>query len=89
MNRREFVAMLMAGGVITAAGVWMPGEKVISIPSRKFFVPTGTLAWLDAGDPHIVLDGKVLAIPKYFDVDIQGFEIVQDLYGVTKSQEAV
>ncbi len=85
MNRREFVAMLMAGAVVTAAGIWMPGDKLISIPSRKIFIPPGTLAWLDAGDPHIVLDGKVLAIPKYFDVDIRGFEVIQEI--VTKSQE--
>ncbi len=33
MNRRELLACLVAGGVITAAGLWMPGQRLISIPS--------------------------------------------------------
>ena len=28
---------MAAGGVVTAAGIWMPGEKTISIPSGKVF----------------------------------------------------
>lgn len=32
MNRRKFLAFLAAGGVVTAAGLWMPGQKLISIP---------------------------------------------------------
>ena len=32
MNRRELLKALAAGGVITAAGLWMPGSKLISIP---------------------------------------------------------
>jgi len=32
MNRRELLKALAAGGVITAAGLWMPGTKLISIP---------------------------------------------------------
>lgn len=31
-TRREVFQCLMAGGVITATGMWMPGEKLISIP---------------------------------------------------------
>ena len=34
MNRRKFLAFLAAGGVVTAAGLWMPGQKLISIPKR-------------------------------------------------------
>ena len=41
MNRRNFLKMLGAGAVVTSTGLWMPGEKVISIPSKK--VMTGTL----------------------------------------------
>lgn len=32
VNRRQFLAMLGAGAVVTAAGLWMPGAKLISIP---------------------------------------------------------
>lgn len=86
MNRREFVAMMLAGGVVTAAGIWMPGDKLISIPSRKIFIPEGTLAWLDAGEPRIYQNGEIKVIPMHFDVDIRGFEVHRDLHGVTKLQ---
>ena len=32
MNRRELLACLAAGGCVTAAGLWWPGAKIISIP---------------------------------------------------------
>ena len=35
MNRRKFLAMIAAGGVVTAAGIWMPGQKLISIPKKR------------------------------------------------------
>jgi len=31
LSRRQFFAVLAAGGVVTASGLWMPGEKLISI----------------------------------------------------------
>lgn len=34
MNRRKFLAFLAAGGVVTATGLWMPGQKLISIPKK-------------------------------------------------------
>ena len=34
MNRRKFLAMIAAGGVVTASGMWMPGQKLISIPKK-------------------------------------------------------
>ena len=34
VSRRDFFAMIMAGGVVTATGIWMPGERLISIPAR-------------------------------------------------------
>ena len=37
MNRRDLLKAMMAGGVMTAAGLWMPGQKLISIPSGKVF----------------------------------------------------
>lgn len=33
MDRREFLAFLAAGGLVTAEGLWLPG-KLISIPKR-------------------------------------------------------
>jgi hypothetical protein len=37
MNRRELLKGLMAGGVIVAGELWMPGSKLISIPNGKVF----------------------------------------------------
>jgi len=37
MNRRQLLKGLMAGGVIVAGELWVPGKKLISIPSRKVF----------------------------------------------------
>jgi hypothetical protein len=37
MNRRELLCALAAGGVMTAAGLWMPGQKLISIPSGRIY----------------------------------------------------
>jgi hypothetical protein len=43
MNRRELLCALAAGGVMTAAGLWMPGQKLISIPSGKISEPFGKI----------------------------------------------
>lgn len=43
-TRREFMVFLMAGGIVTAAGFWLPGQKLISIVRQP------TLAELQA-DP--------------------------------------
>ena len=40
MNRRNFLAGLMAGGIVVAGDLWIPGKKLISIP--KPIVPIGT-----------------------------------------------
>ena len=32
MNRREFMAGLMAGGILVAGEWWFPGQKTLSIP---------------------------------------------------------
>lgn len=37
MNRRELLKGLMAGGMIVAGELWVPGAKMISIPSKKFY----------------------------------------------------
>lgn len=34
LTRRQFLAAMMAGGIITADELWLPGRKLISIPKR-------------------------------------------------------
>ena len=75
MNRRQFMAAMLAGGVLTASGLWMPGEKTISIPSHKYFVPKGALGWFNDGQAFIMRGGKGVMVPEYFDVDIRGAEL--------------
>ena len=36
MNRRKFLAFLAAGGVVTATGLWMPGQKVYTFGKRHY-----------------------------------------------------
>ena len=57
LSRREFLAAIAAGGVVTAAGLWMPGTKLISIPKR-IIVPPDHL-----GDVHIILEGDGEPLP--------------------------
>jgi hypothetical protein len=79
MNRREFLKRLAAGGVVTAAGLWMPGEKLISIPSRKIFVPKSYLAWLEGPIACLYrIGGEIQRIDtRHFDVPIVGAEFVR------------
>lgn len=49
LSRREVFKALVAGGVLTATGLWMPGEKVISIPSGKVFDPQRFVTLLSTG----------------------------------------
>jgi hypothetical protein len=35
MDRRKFLAAMAAGAVVTAEGLWVPGQKLISIPKRR------------------------------------------------------
>jgi hypothetical protein len=37
MNRRQFFAGLAAGGIVVAGDLWIPGQKLISIPKKKVF----------------------------------------------------
>jgi hypothetical protein len=34
MDRRKFLAAMAAGAVVTAEGLWIPGQKLISIPKK-------------------------------------------------------
>lgn len=60
MDRRTFLSGLLAGAVATADGLWYPGKKTISIPSKKVFTfedMTGSVTW-----GHLVdASGKILA----------------------------
>jgi hypothetical protein len=40
-SRREFMAMMAAGAVMTAEGLWMPGQKLISIPHSSTVTLSG------------------------------------------------
>ncbi len=35
MDRRAFLAAIAAGAVVTAEGLWLPGQKLISIPKVR------------------------------------------------------
>ena len=48
ISRREFFAFLAAGGIVTATGFWLPGQKLISIPKQSEVYPLSgsqILAW--------------------------------------------
>jgi hypothetical protein len=61
-TRREMIACLMAGGVVTASGLWWKGEKLISIPKYT--------SWYIAGDdPMFELTGNTI---KYVGPEHQG-----------------
>ena len=36
-SRREFLAAIAAGGMVVAGELWVPGQKLISIPSKKIW----------------------------------------------------
>lgn len=84
VSRRQFLAAVAAGMVMTAEGLWMPGQKLISIPSRKIFLPAGKLAWMEDGVMYMYSGGRrggrtePTLIPKYFDVHVRGAEIVRE-----------
>jgi len=72
MSRRAFFAAMAAGAVVTAEGLWIPGQKLISIPSKRYFIPAGALAWFDDGVAFVRQKGGVIEVPSYFDLDIRG-----------------
>lgn len=56
MNRRKFLQMMMAGGAVAAAELWVPGKKLISIPSGKVF--TGHEIVFSDGTDTITVPGR-------------------------------
>lgn len=67
MNRRDFIRGMMAGGVVIAGELWVPGQKLISIPSGKRF-----------SDNHITLIGPEFE-EWHLHVDANGMT-VRELY---------
>ncbi len=55
MNRRKFLSFLAAGGIVTAGGLWLPGQKLISIPSTPIlhYDFTWRTIWLDNHEPRL------------------------------------
>lgn len=73
LTRRELFAAMAAGAVVTAAGLWMPGQKTISIPSGKVFKrPMVTISG----------NGTTIEIP----VPDKGFMTVQELYSAIQDK---
>ena len=75
MNRREFFAAIAAGAVVTAEGLWLPGSKLISIPSGEIFIPEGTLAWMEGDLRMIYMQGAAKALAENVDLQIIGGEL--------------
>lgn len=55
MNRRELLKAIAAGCMITASGLWIPGQKLISIPSPKRF---GQYQFLNSGG-EFLFNGEI------------------------------
>lgn len=84
-SRREFLAVLAAGGMVVAGELWIPGQKLISIPSRKIFIPEGRLAWIEDGVVKMYGGRGVISIPRYFDTPVVGAEISQEAFDHIRS----
>jgi hypothetical protein len=66
MNRRGFLAGLMAGGVIVAGELWIPGQKLISIPSGKIY--TGQMFTLEGQTiKYIGHPDKTVTINQFYE----------------------
>lgn len=61
MNRREFFAAVAAGAVMTASGLWMPGQKLISIPRQLLRTNDADLERIKTAMLRSMLDAAYLA----------------------------
>ncbi len=91
LSRRHFMAAIAAGMVMTAEGLWMPGQKLISIPSKKIFIPPGRLAWMEDGVMWMYSTQKhgLISIPTYFDIEVRGAEITADAVKIMKRHSGI
>lgn len=44
MNRRDVLRAIALGGGVVAGELWIPGQRVISIP-KKIYTPQDTILW--------------------------------------------
>ena len=51
MNRRDLLKGLAAGGIFVAGELWIPGQKLISIPT----VPEPVFEWSQYSGPSVIL----------------------------------
>ena len=75
LSRRQFMAALLAGGVVTAEGLWMPGTKLISIPESTIVMPSERMVrimLLGSGKQPLPVgvNGKVVLLPYGKPVEI-------------------
>jgi len=66
MNRRDLLKGLMAGGVMTAAGLWIPGQKMISIPSGKQFYGPSIFEIMGNNIRYIGPEYETVTIKKFY-----------------------
>jgi len=87
ISRRQFIGAMAAGAIVTAEGLWVPGQKLISIPSRKIFIPEGRLAWVEDGVTWMFAGGRgggKTQIPAFFDIEVRGAEIDKKAFDMIK-----
>ena len=85
ISRRGFIAGMAAGMIMTAEGLWMPGQKLISIPSKKIFIPQGRLAWMEGDTMWMYAKGAgKISIPSYFDFEVRGAEVSKEAVKIIK-----
>ena len=67
MDRRTFLAAMAAGAIVTAEGLWVPGQKLISIPKKQFITVTnhgwGTATIWTSNTIHTLEVGKSMVFP--------------------------
>ena len=56
MDRRTFLAAMAAGAIVTAEGLWIPGQKLISIPRLK-----PRFEWVTYGENQVWTRSKMTA----------------------------
>jgi hypothetical protein len=67
MNRRGFLAGLMAGGVIVAGELWIPGQKLISIPSGKQFYGPSIFELIGQDIKYVGPEDKTVSMRQFYN----------------------
>ena len=66
MDRRKFLAAMAAGAVVTAEGLWVPGQKLISIPSHATFTERD-LEWAIEQLAKSILETRVNVAANFYN----------------------